>query len=143
MKQFKEFVLSFSFMNESRYSILIYLIMGGITTLINIVTFWVFESVIGWNYTIANIIAWVAAVLFAYVSNKLYVFESRGLTTSELFKEITSFFSLRLLSLVFDLIVMWICISLLKMNPLIAKVLANVVVLILNYIFSKLFIFKK
>ncbi|CAM3364606.1 GtrA family protein [Vagococcus fessus] len=143
MQKIKNWLMSFDFMTEQYYSILMYLVMGGITTLINIVTFYLFNSTLGLNYTIANIIAWVFAVLFAYISNKLYVFESKHNNFSELIQEISSFFGFRVLSLFMDLAVMFVCISLLSMNPLLAKVLANVVVLVANYIFSKLFIFKK
>lgn len=142
MKKIKHWLMSFDFMTERYYSILMYLIMGGITTVINIVTFYLFNSTLGLNYTIANIIAWIFAVLFAYISNKLYVFESKHTSFSELFQEISSFFSFRVLSLFMDLAVMFVCISLLNMNPLLTKILANIVVLIANYIFSKLFIFK-
>lgn len=143
MQKIKNWLMSFDFMTEQYYSILMYLVMGGITTLINIVTFYLFNSTLGLNYTIANIIAWVFAVLFAYISNKLYVFESKHNNFSELIQEISSFFGFRVLSLFMDLAVMFVCISILSMNPLLAKVLANVVVLIANYVFSKLFIFKK
>lgn len=143
MQKIKKWLMSFDFMTERYYSILMYLVMGGITTLINIVTFYLFNSTFGLNYTIANIIAWIFAVLFAYISNKLYVFESKHSSISELLQEISSFFGFRVLSLFMDLAVMFICISLIHINPLIAKILANVVVLIANYIFSKLFIFKK
>ena len=77
MKKFKKFILQFSFMNEEYYAILMYLIMGGITTVINIVSFWLLMKKIGINYTVANIIARIFSVLFAYISNKLYVFESK------------------------------------------------------------------
>ena len=143
MQKIKNWLMSFDFMTEQYYSILMYLVMGGITTLINIVTFYLFNSTLGLNYTIANIIAWVFAVLFAYISNKLYVFESKHNNFTELIQEISSFFGFRVLSLFMDLAVMFVCISLLDMTPIIAKILANVVVLIANYIFSKLFIFKK
>lgn len=143
MQKIKTWLMSFDFMTERYYSILMYLIMGGITTVINIVTFYLFNSTLGLNYTISNIIAWVFAVLFAYISNKLYVFESKHNNFTELIQEIISFFGFRVLSLFMDLAVMFVCISLLDMTPIIAKILANVVVLIANYIFSKLFIFKK
>ncbi|RST90919.1 hypothetical protein CBF33_08600 [Vagococcus lutrae] len=143
MKKFKKFILKFSFMNEEYYAILMYLIMGGITTVINIVSFWLFNEKIGINYTVSNIIAWIFSVLFAYISNKLYVFESKHSTLTDLYREIASFFGFRLLSLFMDLLAMFIMISLLHIAPLISKILANVVVLIANYLFSKFFIFKK
>lgn len=141
MKEIKQWLFKFDFMTEQLYAILMYLVMGGITTFINIFSFWLFESVIGWNYTLANIIAWIFSVLFAYISNKLYVFESQHSSASELVNEILSFFGFRVLSLGIDLVVMWLCISILNINPLLSKVFANIFVLILNYLFSKFFIF--
>lgn len=143
MSKIKEWVLSFKFMNDQRYAILMYLVMGGITTLINIVSFWLCNSLLGINYSVATIIAWVFSVMFAYVSNKMYVFESKNTSGAVLIREVLSFVGFRILSLLMDLLVMYICVSLLKVHPLIAKILANVVVLIANYVFSKVFIFKK
>ena len=143
MKKIKERLFQLSFMTEHYYSILMYLIMGSITTFINIFIFWLFNSQFSLNYTIANIIAWVFSVLFAYVSNKFYVFESKNTSLKTLTKEVSSFFFFRILSLFMDLLVMFLCISLLGFNPLLAKVLANVIVLIANYVFSKFFIFNK
>lgn len=143
MKKMKERLFQLSFMTEHYYSILMYLIMGSITTFINIFIFWLFNSQFSLNYTIANIIAWVFSVLFAYVSNKFYVFESKNTSLKTLTKEVSSFFFFRILSLFMDLLVMFLCIGLLGFNPLLAKVLANVIVLIANYVFSKFFIFNK
>lgn len=143
MKKMKERLFQLSFMTEHYYSILMYLIMGSITTFINIFIFWLFNSQFSLNYTIANIIAWVFSVLFAYVSNKFYVFESKNTSLKTLTKEVSSFFFFRILSLFMDLLVMFLCIGLLGFNPLLAKVLANVIVLIANYVFSKFYIFNK
>lgn len=143
MKTIKRFLFSFDFMTDQLYAILMYLVMGGLTTFINIFTFWLFESVFNLHYNLANIIAWIFSVLFAYISNKLYVFESKQQSFPGLVKEMLSFFGFRVLSLGIDLITMWVCISLLALHPLLSKVIANIFVLILNYVFSKFFIFKK
>lgn len=143
MQKIKKRIISFKFMNESRYAILMYLVMGGITTVINIVSFWLCYSLMEINYSIATVIAWVLSVLFAYISNKLYVFESKNMSVNTLIREIVSFIGFRLLSLLMDLLVMYICVSIISINPLVAKVLANIVVLVVNYAFSKWFIFKK
>ncbi len=116
-----------------------YLIFGVLTTLINIISFDILVHLsIDWK--ISNIIAWIISVLFAYITNKLYVFESKK---QNIIKELFSFISFRLLSLVFDLVGMYIFIEILHVDNLISKVIMNVVVVILNYLFSKLFIFKK
>lgn len=143
MDRLKQLVLTVSFMTEERYAVLMYLVMGGVTTVINIVVFWLCNSALGINYSIATVIAWIFSVLFAYISNKLYVFESKNGSLKTLVREIISFVGFRLVSLVMDLLVMYVCVSLFSMNALLAKVLANVVVLVANYGFSKWFIFKK
>ncbi len=143
MTKIKQWVLTFKCMNEQRYSILMYLVMGGVTTIINIVTFWLCYSVLGIGYSVATVIAWFLSVLFAYLSNKFYVFESTNMNVSTLVHEMITFFGFRMISLLIDLFIMYICVSLFNVNALVAKVLANIVVLIVNYVFSKWVIFKK
>ncbi|HHQ0973818.1 TPA: GtrA family protein, partial [Listeria innocua] len=96
---------------DNIHSILMYLIMGGFTTLINIVTFWLCTDVLNWDYRIANTIAWVASVLFAYFSNKKYVFESYTPTWKEKAREVSSFFGFRFLTYIVDFLVMILLIS--------------------------------
>lgn len=143
MDRLKQWVLGFSFMSEERYAVFMYLVMGGMTTLINIVVFWLCNSLLGINYSAGTVIAWIFSVLFAYVSNKLYVFESKTLSVNILIREIVSFIGFRLLSLFIDLLVMYVSISLFNIDALIAKIVANVVVLVVNYVFSKWFIFNR
>ena len=129
-----------SWYNKYR-EVLLYLLFGGLTTIVNIVTFYVvrqFEI----EMQISNIIAWILSVLFAFITNKLFVFESKNKTFGENIKECISFFGFRVLSLFFDMGCMHILIEMLKVGELISKILANILVIILNYIFSKLFIFK-
>ena len=121
--------------------VIAYLFFGGLTTFVNIVVFAILEKVM--NYQVANILAWVGSVLFAYITNKLWVFTSRTKNKNELLKEISSFFLFRGLSLLMDIVIMWIGISLLHGNPLLTKIIDNVVVVIANYVFSKFYIFKK
>ncbi|EAG9321527.1 cell wall teichoic acid glycosylation protein GtcA [Listeria monocytogenes] len=127
---------------DNIHSILMYLIMGGFTTLINIVTFWVCTDLLNWDYRIANTIAWVASVLFAYFSNKKYVFDSYTPTWKDKTREVSSFFGFRFLTYIVDFLVMILLISGLGMNELWAKIWTNVIVLILNYVFSKWIIFR-
>lgn len=120
------------------YEVLSYLFFGGCTTLVNILTFWVMRLLKVGVYT-SNVVAWIVSVLFAFITNKLFVFESKG----NALKEGISFFLFRLLSLVFDMGIMYLLIDVFKWNDLLSKVLANIFVIIINYVFSKLFIFKK
>lgn len=121
---------------------LLYLFFGGCTTLVNIISFMVLREFHIERY-VSNVIAWIASVLFAFITNKLFVFESRGKKFKESLKEAISFFSFRLLSLLFDMGIMYLLIDILSVNELISKILSNIFVIIINYIFSKLFIFKK
>jgi len=123
-------------------SVLSYLIFGGLTTLVNIVVFWVFNSELGWPVWSANTVAWFLSVLFAYVTNKLWVFDSKTPTAGAMIREATSFFGFRILSYVIDEAIMVIGTSVLHGNGLLVKILDQVIVVILNWFFSKLFIFK-
>ena len=121
---------------------ILYLFFGGCTTLVNIISFVILRFLHIGTY-ISNGLAWVFAVLFAFITNKVYVFESRGKSKKDTIKEGVSFFAFRLLSLFFDMGIMYVLIDLLNCNEFVSKVIANVFVIIINYIFSKLFIFKK
>lgn len=122
--------------------IILYLIMGVLTTVVNIVFFYIF---IQWNvdYRIATTIAWIVSVIFAYISNKLYVFKSKTATKKAFINEILSFFWFRLLSYFIDLGSMILMVSCMNTNETIAKIIANIIVVAANYCFSKWFIFKK
>ena len=121
---------------------LLYLFFGGCTTLVNIISFMILR-LFHIDIYVSNGIAWFLAVLFAFITNKLFVFESRGKGAKTAVKEGVSFFFFRILSLLFDMGIMYVMIDLLGSGELISKVLSNVFVIIINYVFSKLFIFKK
>lgn len=122
--------------------ILWYGFFGVLTTLVNIISFYLLDKT-GMNVYLNNFIAWFLSVLFAFVTNKLFVFNSKSLDKKVIIKEVVSFFFFRILSLGIDMAGMYICISMMNMNRMISKVLMNVVVIVANYIFSKIFIFKK
>ena len=130
-----------SWFNKYR-EVLSYLLFGGLTTLVNIVSFFILRKV-NLEIFISNGIAWVISVLFSFITNKLFVFESKGKSRKENIRELVSFFGFRLLSLVIDMGAIYLFINVLNINELVSKVLANIIVIIVNYIFSKLFIFKK
>ena len=89
---------------------------------------------------LANIFSWICAVTFAYITNRKYVFKSKN---ENKLKEISSFVSSRVITLLMDMTIMFILVTLLHLNDKIAKLVVQVVVTIMNYIFSKLFVFKK
>lgn len=118
-----------------------YCFFGVLTTLINIISFYLLDKT-GMNVYINNFIAWFLSVLFAFITNKIFVFNSKSMKKSVIMKEIISFFFFRILSLGIDMAGMYICISLINLNKMLSKILMNIIVIIANYIFSKIFIFK-
>ena len=120
-----------------------YLFFGVCTTLVNMAAYWVAAYPLGLGVTASMVIAWVLAVLFAYVTNRRWVFHSEARTASEIGREIASFFSCRLATGLLDLGCMFLFVDVLRCNDLIIKALDNVLVVVLNYVASKLLIFRK
>lgn len=121
--------------------ILLYLFFGGLTFLVSISSYALFNIRIGWNALTANIASWILAVAFAYVTNRTWVFESSTDRGSNLIKEITSFVGGRIATLVFEELILFIFITELEMNSILIKIVAQVVVIALNYVISK-FVFR-
>ena len=131
---------------EKYKHIIAYLFWGVVTTVINLAVFQVLSSGIHWNYQLANVIAWFVSVLVAYFTNKVWVFGSHYTTVSDFLVEMLRFFFYRALTLVIDIVITFIGISVLgfkdPMGKFIVKVIDNVIVIIANYVFSKWLIFK-
>lgn len=121
--------------------VLSYLFFGVCTTLVNIITYFVCSKA-GMGTAAATVIAWVLSVLFAYLTNRYFVFENRADSTLGILREAISFFSCRLATGILDLVIMLIFVDILHQNDLLIKILSNVLVIILNYVASKLFIFR-
>ena len=121
---------------------ILYLIFGILSTIVNILTYAFCTRDLNIEFLISNWIAWIVAVLFAYITNKFFVFESKETNTKFLIKELSSFVSCRIESGVIEMVLMYIMIGLMSLNDFIVKIITNVVVVILNFIFSKLIIFK-
>ncbi len=150
MNRIKELIIKYK-------ELITYVFFGGCTTLVNLVTFKLFNVLLGEEkYLISNIIAWVASVIFAYVTNKIWVFESKQWNAKTLLKEIPSFFAARVLSFVIEEVGLFVLVDLLKFKDfsmdikvmaisgeMISKVILAVIVVVLNYVFSKVFIFRK
>lgn len=124
-------------------SFISYGIFGVFTTVVNILTYNVCYNSLGLGNTISNIIAWILAVTFAYLTNKSWVFESKSWEWKVLRKEIPAFVSCRIATGVLDIIIMYICVDIMKWPAMLMKLASNVIVIVLNYIFSKLVIFRK
>lgn len=126
-----------------------YLIMGVLATIVNIgvkyaLLFTILNPKDAFELQVAVIISWVAAVLFAYFTNRTIVFKSES---KNILKEFASFVFARIITLIMEMIIMWFFITLLKLNTnmwvAVITIFAQALVIILNYVFSKLFIFKK
>lgn len=118
-----------------------YIIFGGLTTVVNIVVFFMLNTVFGWPYLVANGVAIIVSILFAYVTNKLFVFKSKGLTTKENIYEFIKFIGFRLVSGLADMATMWILVDLMTFDTNVAKLATQFIVVVLNYFFSKFLIF--
>ena len=134
-----------------------YVIFGVLTTVVNFFAFWIFTKIFGEDlYLVNNAIAWVVGVVFAYITNKLFVFESKSWDLKVITKEITGFLGARIFSFLVEEGGMLLFISILGFGgksltllgftitgQFIVKILLAVIVVVLNYVFSKFFIFKK
>lgn len=120
-----------------------YLIVGGLTTVVSILIYALFTKLFHVNYMISNLISWIGSVLFAYVTNKKFVFKSKCENKKKVFTEIYQFFKYRVFSFIIDVLLMYVLVELITFDDMIAKVIVQIVVIILNYVFSKLFVFKK
>ena len=116
-----------------------YLVFGVLTTLVNIVSFAILTRLLSAGTVLSNVIAWFLSVLFAYVTNRIWVFQSKD---GNVFREAAAFFSGRIGTGVLDTVVMFITVDLLGWNDMVMKVISNIIVVILNYIISKFFVFK-
>ncbi len=134
--------------NKYREGIL-YLFFGGLTTLVNWITYILLVKGFSVNITAANAVAWMIAVIFAFVTNKRYVFRSEKTEKKALVREIGSFFAARVVSGVIEVVGPTLLMGIGLSQPLfgvpgfLAKLTVSVMVVLLNYLFSKWFIFKK
>lgn len=122
---------------------ILYLVFGGLTTLINIVVYALLTRAMSMELTLATILAWVAAVIFAYVTNRKWVFQSRAAGFKPILGEAAAFFGGRIFSGLLDLGIMFLFAEKLGFNDLLIKIISNVIVIILNYIISKWIVFRK
>jgi len=126
-----------------------YIIVGGMTTLVSLGTKWLLLFTIldpkkSFELQLSVIISWICAVAFAYITNRIIVFKSKN---NNILKEIISFVGARILTLLIEMVFMWLTVTIMKLNTdlwvFILTVLSQFIILVLNYIFSKIFVFKK
>ncbi len=137
--------------------LIVYVLFGAATTLVNFAVYKVCNLILGEElYLVSNIVAWFASVIFAYVTNKLWVFESKSWSSKVILKEIPSFFAARVFSFAVEEVGLFLLVDVMGFESysieisdftiggnMIAKVILAFVVVVLNYLFSKLFIFRK
>ncbi len=120
-----------------------YLIFGVLSTVVNFVTYYITARIFGIDEVVSSGISWFCSVLFAYITNKIFVFESKTHGIIEFIKEMVSFFLARIVSGVLcDVGTFALMVKVLNINDIIAKFVTQVMVVIVNYIFSKLIIFR-
>ena len=120
-----------------------YIVVVGVTTIISILSYYLFRIILSsntnLNVQISTVFSWIVAVTFAYFANRIFVFKSNNSRKTEAVKFVTS----RIMSLLIEMLVMFILTSVVKINDKVAKVLVQFIIVILNYLFSKIFVFKK
>lgn len=125
--------------NIKKNEIILYLIFGILTTIVNILSYLFITDILNIHYLISNIIAWFLSVLFAYITNRIWVFKSKN---DNLIKEFGLFLSGRIFSGVLDTTLMFLFIGIFLWNDLISKIIINIIVVIVNYIISKVIVFE-
>lgn len=123
--------------------ILLYLFFGGLTMIVSIVSYAICNLVFGIDVLVANIISWLLAVMFSFYTNRIWVFQASTNSISGFLKQMVSFYSGRVVTLIIEEIILFIFITYLQYNSMVVKIIAQVVVVILNYVISKLWVFKK
>jgi len=125
------------------YDILAYLVFGVLTTVVNYIVYLPLYNGVGLSATVSNAIAWVVAVAFAYLTNKPFVFHSHDWSMKTVVPELTKFVGTRVGSGAAETVILLVTVDLLGWNGNIWKLLTSVLVVVLNYIGSKLLVFKK
>ena len=150
MKRLTELILKYK-------ELVSYVFFGALTTAVNFISFWLFSKLLGENlYYISNAIAWLVSVIFAYITNKLFVFKAKNFSPKVLIKEISVFFSARVFSFLVEegglILLIWVLgfgeysfnLFGFEINgQIIAKILLAVIVVLINYFVSKFAVFRK
>lgn len=128
----------------SKYrDVLLYLIFGGLTTLVNFFVYFPLYNLQGLSGAFSNVIAWLVAVIFAFLTNKPFVFQSYDWSVKTVLPEATKFVGCRILSGLMETLSIWMFVDLLRWNGNWIKIIVSVMVVILNFIFSKWIVFIK
>ena len=122
---------------------LLYLFFGGLTTLLSIFLYWLFAHPLGVPPLAANVVSWILCVAFANVTNRTWVFRDKARGAKGILREAASFTAGRLATLGLEELILWLGISILGVGDLVVKILAQVLVIVGNYLISKFLVFKK
>ena len=149
------FLKTFEPFYQKNKEVLLYLFFGGLTTVVGLFFFilpiklldledmTIGSRTIDMNTQAANTISWICAVTFAYITNRMWVFENKAHTAGGITRECASFYGGRLFTLVVENLLLNLCVTAINMNAILAKILVSIITIILNYVISKLFVFKK
>ena len=123
--------------------VLLYLFFGGLAFIVSIVSFFLLIKYTAMNELVANVLSWIITVTFAYLTNRTWVFDAATENRKELLNQIWKFFSGRIVTLVIEEAILLVFITWLGLNSMVVKIVAQVIVIVLNYVISKLFVFNK
>ena len=123
--------------------VVIYLVFGVMTTLVNYIVYLACYNLLGLSATFSNVIAWAAAVGFAFVTNKPFVFQSHDWSAATVVPELIKFLGTRIGSGLLETAILGVSVDLLRWNGNLWKILTSVLVVVINYVGSKLLVFKK
>jgi putative flippase GtrA len=122
--------------------IILYLVFGVLTTAVSIGTFALTELV-GIHELVGNIISWVVSVTFAFFTNRIWVFDAKTDSTKSFFVQFVLFYLSRIATFLVEELIIFVCVTLLHFNPMVIKIIAQVIVIVLNFVVSKLVVFRK
>ena len=123
--------------------LLLYLFFGGLSFIVSIATYALFNVGMNINELIANVLSWIITVMFAFLTNRVWVFQSTTNGVAEFVKQMLVFYSGRVITLVVEEVILLVFITWLGFNSMLIKVIAQVIVILLNYVISKLVVFRK
>ena len=120
-----------------------YLFWGGVAFFLSMILFYIFANMMFLHEQVANVITWIICVIFTYFTNRIFVFKSKSKGWKKVGKEFLEFVTARVITLLMECVILFVFVDLLSCHNMIGKFIGQVVVIVSNYIFSKLWIFKK
>lgn len=122
--------------------LIMYALFGILTTLVNITAYFFFVRFISLDFFISNLLAWIISILFAYITNRIYVFKSKASGIRNLMREVFLFIATRLFSGVLDMVALYMFVETLSFKDGVSKLITNIMVIFTNYLFGRLIVFK-